>query len=996
MTRSNEIARAVRLALLGSVPFMALNAPTALAQDQGEKAVQEVTVTGSRIVRQDYVATSPVVTVSADTFKLSGEVQVETVLNSLPQLVPSITTTSNNPSNGGQANIDLRGLSGNSLAPRTLVLLEGTRLPASGTQGAVDLNIIPSGLIENIEILTGGASSTYGSDAIAGVVNVRMKRDFSGLELSAQSNRTAESDGNTSQFQALLGGNFEEGRGNAVLFLGYDERDAVLAGAREFGEVSRGANLAPVGSGTLLDGSVAWGTNQPSQASVNAAFAPFGATPGQVTPAGVIGFNADRSIFAVGQNTAANPVVHYLGDTSDPGFNPLSYGYNFGPVNYLQLPISRKQIAGFARYDMIPDKAEMYSRMLYTTYSADQQLASTPVSSCSTGQPGCAIPLTNPNIPQAIRDMAGTRTNAAAPLLFTKRYGEVGPRQQDNNFDVTQGLLGFRGNFDLAGKRWGWDFYGSWGRVQATQLQAGNISRAKLQAAYDRPNVYASVGCANFDPFGPGSLTPECAQAVAISTTNVFESKLSNAVGSLTGALFALPAGDVQFALGAEYRKDEGAFKPDTFLASGDVVGFNANQPIAGMISVQEYFGELSVPLLKEVPAVDYLGLELGFRQSDYNLAGTFDTYKVAMQWNTVASLKIRGSYNRAIRAPSLQELFLPQQEGFPQYTDPCSSNSSFRNTANPAKAQVETLCVQQGIPANTLLTFRAPTQARSFVGGNQLLKPESADTYTFGVTWQSTASSEWLANLSTAVDYFRYDITDMIANPQVGALVGRCFNQVGTNASFDPNNSSCQSFSRDPGDFRVAEVNAFSQNLSNFKMNGVDWNLDWRLPLSLFGASESAGRLDFKLLATRLLKVQQQEIATDPFANRLGTIGQTVGSAFPKYKAVLATTYSVGPVQFRYNARFYDRMDAVNNDVTLSRPSSGVKPYTPTYLYHDVTARWVITDTYGVTVGVTNIADKAPPVYTTDAQAGIQTNTDPSTYDVLGRRFFLSGTAKF
>jgi outer membrane receptor protein involved in Fe transport len=979
---------------MGSFPLVALYAPSAFAQEADTKGVQEVVVTGSRIIRQDYVATSPVVTVSADTFKLSGEVQVETVLNSLPQLVPSITTTSNNPSNGGQANVDLRGLSGNSLAPRTLVLLEGTRLPASGTQGAVDLNIIPAGLIENIEILTGGASSTYGSDAIAGVVNVRLKRDFSGIELSAQSNRTAESDGNTNQFQALMGGNFQDGRGNAVLFLGYDDRDAVLAGARDFGKVTRGANLAPVGSGTIPDGSIAWGTNQPSQAAVDAAFAPFGAPAGQVSRGGVIGFNADQSIFAIGSGTAAQPAVHYLGDTNDPGFNPLAYSYNFGPVNYLQLPISRKQIAGFARYDMVPDKAEMYTRLLYTTYSADQQLASTPVSSCSPGQPGCAIPLTNSTIPQAIKDMAATRTNATAPLLYTKRYTEVGPRIQDNNFDVTQGLLGFRGNFDLAGKRWGWDLYGSWGRVQATQQQAGNISRARLQAAYDNPAVYAAQGCATFNPFGLGSLTPQCAQAISIATTNIFESQLTNVVGSLTGSLFALPAGDVQFALGSEYRRDEGQFKPDTFLASGDVVGFNANQPVKGTISAKEYFGELSVPLLKDLPAIESLVLELGYRKSDYNLAGSFNTYKGALQWNAMPSVKIRGSYNRAIRAPGLQELFLPQQENFPQYTDPCNATSSFRTGANGA--QVAALCQAQGIPANVLATFKAPTQARSFIGGNLNLKPENADTYTLGVTWQSTAQSDWLANLSTSLDYFRYDISDMIAQPQVGALVGRCFNQVGTNSSYDPNNPTCQTFSRDPGDFRVSEVNAFSQNLSNFKMNGVDWNLDWRLPMTVFGASESAGRLDFKMLLTRLLKVQQQEVSSDPLANRLGTIGQTVGSAFPKWKSVLATTYSVGSLQFRYNARFIDSMDAVNNDVTLSHPTAGVKPHTPAYLYHDLTARWLVNDMFGVTLGVVNIADKQPPIYTTDAQAGIQDNTDPSTYDVLGRRYFLSATAKF
>ncbi len=192
--------------------------------------------------------------------------QVETVLNSLPQLVPSISTTSNNPSNGGQANIDLRGLSGNALAPRTLVLVDGSRLTPSNPTGVVDINTVPTALIEGVEILTGGSSSTYGSDAIAGVVNVRLKRDFDGIQISTQHNVTEQSDGSSTLIEAVMGGNFGEGRGNAVLALSFDKRDAVLAGDREFGVVSLGPLLTPVGSGTVPDGRVDWGANGPTAA----------------------------------------------------------------------------------------------------------------------------------------------------------------------------------------------------------------------------------------------------------------------------------------------------------------------------------------------------------------------------------------------------------------------------------------------------------------------------------------------------------------------------------------------------------------------------------------------------------------------------------------------------------------------------------------------------------------------------------------------------------
>src|SRR5262245_13541045 len=311
MVSNPKLARAVRFALLSSAAAASFSmTSTASAQDQEQAApVNEViTVTGSRIVRQDYEATSPIVTVNADTFKLSGEVQMETVLNSLPQVVPSVTTTSNNPSNGGQANIDLRGLG----TSRTLVLLDGTRMQPSNVTGVIDLNSIPSSLIENIEVLTGGSSSTYGSDAIAGIVNVRLKRNFEGISLNAQTSMTGESDGKTMSGNLMFGGNFADDRGNVVMVLSYDDRDQILAGAREFSEVALGPTLLPVGSTTILEGRYTNDASNPaSQTAYNNVFGAFGATPGQVPNVSAIGFNADGSVFSIA------PVFNFQGDTSD-------------------------------------------------------------------------------------------------------------------------------------------------------------------------------------------------------------------------------------------------------------------------------------------------------------------------------------------------------------------------------------------------------------------------------------------------------------------------------------------------------------------------------------------------------------------------------------------------------------------------------------------------------------------------------------------------------
>lgn len=990
MSHSSNIRLAVRHTLAAAA-FTAVYAVPAAAQVGGPEGVEleEVVVTGSRIARPDYDSPSPIVSLSEDTFAMSGEQQLETVLNTMPQVVASITTTSNNPSNGGQANIDLRGLG----TVRTLVLLDGARLTPSNTTGVVDLNTVPQALIQSVEILTGGASSVYGSDAVAGVVNIRLRDDFEGVQLNAQYGVTDKSDATTYSFEGLLGGNFADDRGNAVLAVTYDTRDAVLAGARAFGTVSRGAQLQPLGSSTVPDGSVAWGTNQPTQAALNQVFGAYGAAAGAVPPAATIGFNSDGTLFSFGRGTAAQPVVNYRGNTNDPGYNPLSYSYNFGPVNYLQLPSTRRQVAGFASFDVVPDVVEAYTRIMYTTYSADQQLASTPVTCAGTAL-GCSMPITNPLIPADLQVLLASRPTPLAPLptsAFTRRYLESGPRVSDNEYDVAQGLVGLRGDFSNG---WNWDVFGSWGKSDYTNIQDGNLSRSRLQAAYNNPAVYASQGCAQFNPFGAGNISPECAAAVTISATNIQKVELTQVLGSVTGSLIDLPAGPLQFNVGAEYRKNSADFKPDTFLASGDVVGFNAQRPVSGEVSVTEGFIEVAVPILKDIPGVYYLSADLGYRYSDYNLAGGVDTYKAALQWNPIESLKIRGSYNRAIRAPSVNELFLPQQENFPQYSDPCNANSTFRT--GPDAAAVTALCAAQGIPANVLPTFaQANPQARSIIGGNPDLDPEEADTYTAGVAWISNFDNVWAQQLSASVDWWSYEINDVISSLTTSGIVSRCFNQLNANPTFDPNNFFCQQFTRNSGNFGVQDVVTTNLNLGGLKQSGIDFQVDYGLPLDAFGADEKWGGLSFNLLFTYLLEVEQQDTEADPWIAREGTISQTVASAFPEFKGRFGIGWDVSDFNFRWTIRYIDGMDVVNNDAILS-PSTGVEPKVDSYTYFDLSARWDATDNLSVTAGIINLTNEDPPIYTTSAQAGIQSNTDPSTYDVLGTRYFVNATVKF
>src|SRR5690606_9900328 len=369
------IRNAVRRALcVGALATVTGYLPTAAAQEPDDEALEEITVTGTRIVRQDYQSASPISTVDADLFQQTGAPTIETTLNTLPQFVPAITTTSNNPSNGGQANVALRGLD----TTRTLVLLDGRRIVPSNATGVVDLNLIPASIIENVEVITGGASAVYGSDAIAGVVNIKT-RDFVGLELSTNYGITSEDDGQTINLGITGGLESADGRGYAFGTINWADREEILQGDRPFSEVALdwdGTAFQPVGSSTIRQGRWdATSSNLPSQAALDAYFA--GQDPGHVggtaSPGHNYGFNPDGSLL----DTA--PVVNFTGDPNEPlqPVNPASYTYNFAPPNYRQLPLERTSFFGRAGFSLSED-TEIYTQVMWADYQADQALAPTP------------------------------------------------------------------------------------------------------------------------------------------------------------------------------------------------------------------------------------------------------------------------------------------------------------------------------------------------------------------------------------------------------------------------------------------------------------------------------------------------------------------------------------------------------------------------------------------------------------------------------------------
>jgi outer membrane receptor protein involved in Fe transport len=356
----------------------------------------------------------------------------------------------------------------------------------------------------------------------------------------------------------------------------------------------------------------------------------------------------------------------------------------------------------------------------------------------------------------------------------------------------------------------------------------------------------------------------------------------------------------------------------------------------------------------------------------------------------------VRGSFNRATRAPAILELFQPVQEGFPSFQDPCWNGSAQRSGS--AAAQVNALCAAQGAPSNFPI---GNAQVRALTGGNVNLKPEFTDTYTFGVTWQPVLETH---QLRASVDYFRYRLDETIGTVGASSIVSRCFNDLNANPTYSNSNLWCSLFRREASG-RATDVFAVNNNLGKRNVDGIDFQVDYAVPLSEFGLPETAGRLSVNFLATQLLKWEFQEDPAAPLVPVEGTITTNFAETYPELKARLGLTWAVGDWKFGWDTRFVDAMQVVNTDGRRTPTNTGVSPTaanfsraptTGSYFNHRATVNWKPTEWVNLLLGVDNVFDKDPVLFATNARAGVQANTDPSTYDVLGRRFFLDVRLSF
>lgn len=954
-----------------------------------EQVIEEIVVTGTRIARRDFESASPIVSVDAEKFKDSGSPTVETVLNTMPQFVPGTTSSSNNPGNDGRANLSLRGLPFTS----TLVLMDGRRvLPANG-DGVVDVNMIPATLIESVEVITGGASAVYGSDAIAGVVNFRLKREFEGVEGGGFWGQTDRGDAGQWETNLTAGTDFASGRGHVFGSVSYAEREQLNQSARSYtrhalgyvgegqGTLGPGQAFVSQGSSTIEEGRVSlFGFDPAVHAEV---FEAYGYPAGTVPPSTFIGFNTDGTIFSQG-NRRPGSVANFRGVIDPIQFNDRFYTYNFAPDNAMQLPLERTTAFARLRFDLTAD-TELFAQALYATYTSDAQLAPTPAF--------FFIPPTNPYMPADLKRLADSRDDPSEIIAFQKRLTELGPRRSLNEYDIVQVTAGLHGSlFD----GWSWDAYAQYGKNDQQQRQNANALTSRIEDL-----VFAADGgeslCGGFNVFGLGSISPECAAYIAADGTNRSGVEQIVAEASMSGHLLDLPAGELKVALGVMYKQDDYFYRADDIASRflepdenvpfirSDILGFLASDDVDGNDSNTDVFVEVAVPVLAGLPAIESLEIVAGYRYSDYESAGGVDAYKVELIYRPVSPLNLRASFQHAVRAPSVFELYLPQLPfqniGIPEFfrIDPCRAGSPERSSeyAN----DVEALCLAQGVPADRLADLPGDELA-GFIGGNPDLGPEQADTYTFGLVLTSPWDAPLLADLQLSVDWYRIEVEDAITTVSEEESVSHCFDPA-FNVAFDVNNPWCAHFGRNPLSGEIVDAYAIFRNVAGVTAEGVDLQVDWQI-------DAGPGRIRLNWLLSWLDTFERLAAVGGPsfeFAGTVGTNGENfVVTSLPQWKSSLRLGYHWNALGVSVHWRYIDSMrDVEESDFRV-----------PHYDYFDLFATYDFEsgslDGLTLRLGVDNVTDEEPPVF----PSWVQANTEPAQYDVFGRRYHVGLSYRF
>ncbi len=941
---------------------------SAAAQEPATTEMDEVIVTGSRLVRSDLSAPSPTTVINEDAVRLAGDPTVEAVLNELPQLSAGNNSSVNSAGGSGVLTANLRGLG----ATRTLTLVNGRRfIPANGA-GSVDLATIPSALVKRVDIITGGASAVYGSDAITGAVNFILRDDFEGLEVGAQFGQTSASDGNTASYDLLFGTNVGEDRGNITLFASHSTRDPVFMENRDFSRVPLNAALGPSGSGNIPGGRV--GLSAAQMATLN-----LGQGAG-VIPEGPEGCSTRVNSIRFAENGAV--MRHCDPETL----------FNYAAGNYLLRPLERSQLSGLARYD-ISENVEAYAELHYALAENEFQQAPDSLSIVTGTNSYFEVPnyATNPALSDDVRALFTNNTaifdptntgNARIPGGIARRMSELGLRNFAFERATVGSTAGLRGGFEVGEYTWQWDLFGQYHRSRTDETVRGTMSPARLSLGLNSMVdgqgqvvcVTVVLGCVPVNPFGFDSISPQAAAFItpARSSSDLFERVVAG--GSLAGEFLTLPGGPISAAVGVEYHSDDYEFMPGATDLAREY-GSPSRGITAGRYDVKEVFAEVRIPLLSDKPFADTLAIEGAVRYSDYSNFGSADTWRAGLEWGPTDWLRLRSAFNVANRAPAINELFAPVTEGFSPGNDPCAA------IRNPSEAQKD-FCVQQGVPANEIDNFVQTALGFSQLsGGNPDLNQETSETMTIG----AVVRLPFLDRFNLAVDYYEIEVDDAVATMNAQTTLDVCYQLL------DSQSEPCRAITRIPGSGQVFQVRASNSNIGSLSVRGVDLTVDYTfgLPQGLSIGSDNAN-LGLVLQAGWLSERVSRIIGAAPIdcAGFFGSCTAQGAGGSPDFKAMLMATYDSGPLMFRSQVRHLGSLDPLP---TIAQSTPVVVGSTT---YVDFSASFDFSERFQLYAGIDNAFDEQPPLLT--SSWGGDANTDVTLYDVIGRRYFLGMRAKF
>ena len=979
--------RLLSTTMIGGFAALAFAAP-AMAQDAPQDELDEVVVTGSRIPQSNLVTTSPVTQVTGEDIDVAGVTRVEDLISQLPQAFAAQNSTVSNGATG-TATVSLRNLG----SVRTLVLIDGRRMGyGSPNATAADLNQIPEQLVERVEVLTGGASAIYGSDALAGVVNFIMRKNFEGLQIDAQygfyqhnndydgvgnvravvAGRAATnpsqfalpddnvSDGESRSVNITLGVAAPDGRGNIMAYAGYRNNNPILQRDRDFSACSLATPAALTPNDFTCGGS---GTSFPGRFTN---FATFNSTLG-------------------------------AGRTFVPFNNALNQ-YNYGPLNYYQRPDERYTMGAFGKY-AVTDKAEVFAQLMFSDYRSVSQIApsgnffNTPDINCGNPLLGAQQATTIGCTPADI--LADTRRT----LYIGRRNVEGGGRRDDLNYTSYRGVVGVRGEIAPG---WDYDIAAQYSRVALARTYLNDFSVTRLGRALDVVNVAGTptcrsvvngtdLDCVPYDIFIIGGVTAAALNYVQIPLIQRGETTQQVVTAAITGDTgWSMPTASdtVKVAFGAEYRRDALSSTTDAAFASGDGAGQGGPTiGLSGDADVAEVFGEIQIPLFNDQPWAYSASIDAAYRRSEYENFGT-DTYKVGADYAPIEDIRFRASYSRAVRAPNVIELFGAQGLGlFDAVRDPCdaSTGAVAANCIGAGAHQVT--AVQSGSGA-----LNSPAgQYNLLAGGNPNLNPEESDTYTYGVVW----TPSFIPGFNLSVDYFDIQVDGLVST--VGALntLAQCYTAT-------PNAAACGRIRRNVGGqlwIGTGQVQDLNNNIGGLGTSGIDINSDYGFELENIGMS-NMGSMQLSYVGTLLNDLVNDTGlgGTSSVYDCAGFFGSQCGVPNPDYRhRARASWLTPWDVDFTATWRHYGEVEfaVLGAGGSLNNGGTRIDRFFDAENYLDLAAVWQVMDTVTLRAGVNNVLDNDPQLSRSVGTGG-NGNTYPQLYDALGRYFFFGVTANF